>query len=362
MKETRVLVVTDRSLVPADRGNRRRIINLMQALRISGYYVTLLTLTSCAHPLLGSFADHVILTSGEAFKNGSPVDFYSVELCLAVSEFTKSGSTVVIVEYVYLAHCLDHAKREDLRIIDTHDLMHKRSEFDDSWIKCTRSQEVDLLSRANAVLAIQNEEAVILASMAPHAKVITVPHASDYAGPIISAPANSRIAMMIGSSHPGNHGMIVFAERFWLHTREVCPGATLNVYGHICEHIPDMIPGIDRKEYVDDRGLDKAYARSALVLAPLTNGTGIKIKVIESLARGKTVLTTEVGAQGLERGYERAMVICNDLKELAISAGKLMRDSRKRRYIEGKAKEYVIEKYSMQASVSELIELIESFA
>jgi glycosyltransferase involved in cell wall biosynthesis len=49
--------------------------------------------------------------------------------------------------------------------------------------------------------------------------------------------------------------------------------------------------------YVDDLG---ALFRSCLALvAPLTEGGGIKIKILEAMARGLPVITTPIGAEGI---------------------------------------------------------------
>jgi glycosyltransferase involved in cell wall biosynthesis len=50
--------------------------------------------------------------------------------------------------------------------------------------------------------------------------------------------------------------------------------------------------------FVDD--LKAEYQRAALVIAPIEFGGGVKIKVIEALATGKYLLTTEKGMEGID--------------------------------------------------------------
>ncbi len=50
--------------------------------------------------------------------------------------------------------------------------------------------------------------------------------------------------------------------------------------------------------FVDD--LLAEYAKATVVIAPITLGGGIKIKVVEALASGKTLVTTEKGMEGID--------------------------------------------------------------
>jgi hypothetical protein len=45
--------------------------------------------------------------------------------------------------------------------------------------------------------------------------------------------------------------------------------------------------------------LEEYYARSKVVVIPILDGSGLSIKTIESLARGRAVVTTAIGARGL---------------------------------------------------------------
>jgi glycosyltransferase involved in cell wall biosynthesis len=57
-------------------------------------------------------------------------------------------------------------------------------------------------------------------------------------------------------------------------------------------------PRIRYLGYVQD--LKSAVADAAVILAPLASGAGTKLKVIEALALGKPLVTTSIGAEGLD--------------------------------------------------------------
>ena len=61
--------------------------------------------------------------------------------------------------------------------------------------------------------------------------------------------------------------------------------------------------------------LDREYARAAVVISPLTVGSGLKIKLIEAMAAGKAIVATPVTLQGLEGRADDAL-ICTDTPAL----------------------------------------------
>ncbi len=59
----------------------------------------------------------------------------------------------------------------------------------------------------------------------------------------------------------------------------------------------------DAKEFV---------AKHDVAIVPLLSGSGIRIKIIESMAMGKTVITTRVGAEGILYDEEVNIVIAEN--------------------------------------------------
>jgi glycosyltransferase involved in cell wall biosynthesis len=67
--------------------------------------------------------------------------------------------------------------------------------------------------------------------------------------------------------------------------------------------------------WVDD--LDAVLATSAALLSPLRTGSGVKIKVLEALARGLPVIATPAGVQGIEGGEQSGCLIGDSPVQLA---------------------------------------------
>ncbi|MDP8911615.1 MAG: glycosyltransferase family 4 protein [Actinomycetota bacterium] len=74
-----------------------------------------------------------------------------------------------------------------------------------------------------------------------------------------------------------------------------------------------------------------------VVACPLRVGGGVKVKVLEALARGKAIVTTSVGAQGLGPGMRAAACIEDDAAGFATAVAELLRNPSKRRTLERRA-------------------------
>lgn len=86
----------------------------------------------------------------------------------------------------------------------------------------------------------------------------------------------------------------------------------------------------------------RPYLETAdLVVCPLRIGGGIKVKVLEAMFRGKTVVTTTVGAQGLERATG-ALAVHDEPGRFAKTVVALLRDPERRRAIGESARAFAL--------------------
>jgi Glycosyl transferases group 1 len=69
--------------------------------------------------------------------------------------------------------------------------------------------------------------------------------------------------------------------------------------------------------------LDGLLSRAKAVVAPLRFGSGVKIKVLEALARGVPVLATSVGAEGVRTGDGYGIVVQDDIARFPVEMERL---------------------------------------
>jgi len=135
-----------------------------------------------------------------------------------------------------------------------------------------------------------------------------------------------------------------------------------NIFPKVKEKIPDVkfvIAGKHPSRYVlnlrrdpcvrflgkvsDMKGLLK---KTALVIAPLRLGGGTRIKILEAWAAGKAVVSTSIGAQGVEAVNGADITIADSASDFADSVVRLLGDDIKRRQIGEAAFKKAAEYYS----------------
>ena len=77
-----------------------------------------------------------------------------------------------------------------------------------------------------------------------------------------------------------------------------------------------VVPGIEVVGGVDDP--TAAFVSSAVCVAPILFGAGVKIKVIQMLDAGASVVATPIGAEGIEVNERLAVVEWNEFSEKVI--------------------------------------------
>lgn len=239
---------------------------------------------------------------------------------------------IVIADYIFQTTALD-VLGDRVRASATimHDLFHRRAKMvattgaRDSVATVTREDEIDMLGRADLVIAIQKEEARFVAKNLPGQHVITVP--MSYASETEPQPGQGLDILFVGSNtEPNVAGLKWFCEECWPAIRAALPDARLNVAGSVATGLGDYPApsGVRYLGMVDD--LKPLYRAAGIVISPLTFGSGLKVKLIEAMAQGKAIVATSVTLQGVEDIAAPAVVMTDDPGTFAASVISLAKD------------------------------------
>ncbi|TPG34233.1 glycosyltransferase family 4 protein [Mycolicibacterium hodleri] len=115
-------------------------------------------------------------------------------------------------------------------------------------------------------------------------------------------------------------GLRWFLRAVWPVMLERIPHAHLRVIGRhagpeLLAMAAELRGSVTVEGYVDD--LDDAMARAAALINPLRFGSGIKLKVIEALARAVPVVSSSIGAEGISSGAGTGILVGADPAALA---------------------------------------------
>ena len=214
--------------------------------------------------------------------------------------------------------------------IVTYDVLHERVKsfrshgFEVLPRNFQASDERAILEKARNVIAIQRTEAEIFRRLAPNCRVVTVPIS-------FTTRANSAIetdvrrCIFVGSASLHNvDGINWFLENCWATIRRDVPDATLDIYGSVCLGIASVPAGVRVHGVVED--LSTAYQGAAIAIIPLRIGSGLKVKIVESLSYGVPVVSTSIGVQGLDHLEPAPYVLADGADAFAGAVRRVLSD------------------------------------
>ena len=234
----------------------------------------------------------------------------------------ESDPDIVVIGRAYLAHLADlvperarvvvDLDEDDMRSCASQARERRRADpIGAQWLvqegEATRRLIDRAASRIALTLAAAPADAIALRRRHPGLPVACIPNAvrrpAARAGRSIGGMASQGPTILfIGALgyEPNIRGIFWFARTVMPRLRRVFPSLRLLIAGAR----PDprlrwlaRAPGISL--FADPVSIDPLYAQASLVVAPLFDGGGTRIKLIEAAARGKRVVATSVAMAGL---------------------------------------------------------------
>jgi succinoglycan biosynthesis protein ExoO len=248
---------------------------------------------------------------------------------LFVARHARPKADAVLADYAFLTEGLPYTLRpEAASAVVMHDLFSSRAgqfaSSADSVSSLDLTTEMEMLGRAEAVIAIQSDEAATVRRHLPAHTVLTAPMAIKPAHE--AQPGQSNQVLFVGSNTaPNIVGLRWFIDHVWPLVRAGAPSAVLKVAGDVGNAFRCRAPGVEFLGRVDD--LEPLYHDAGVVISPLLQGSGLKIKLIEALGRGKAIVATPKTVQGVEDLVSGVLPITDDAHAFASEVLELLHDA-----------------------------------
>jgi glycosyltransferase involved in cell wall biosynthesis len=174
----------------------------------------------------------------------------------------------------------------------------------------------------------------------------------------IWAPTGPPKFLFVGSfAHRPNRSAAKFlVDKVWPLVAQYAESGQLLLAGRgsraFIRALGDEDPRIRALGFVED--LSPLYRECRLFVAPLTEGGGIKIKILEAMAHGIPVVTTPIGIEGIVDSAEEAAIIAEPDAAFAKSIIQALDASDEVRLRAGRARRIIEERFSWSAITEKL--------
>ena len=291
-----------------------------------------------------------------------------------IKKLSEENFDIIHVEFSQMAHYITHIKRiakQVPAVIDESDIAFvRRGRFASNmssikrllllWdTKKLKYYELRYCSRYDAILVRTKKDLQTLKSYLPEKRFQILPAWIDtsFANQIRREPLEENLMFYGAMWRPVNaDAAIFFAKQIFPYIQRERPDVKFLIVGSrpprsVLELQSDKIIVTG---YVED--VAPYYNKSAVVVAPLRAGSGIKGKILQALACGKPVVTTSVGAEGIEAGKSDGLFVADNAEEFAQCILNLLRNRKYLEYYEC-AKRYFENNYDWSEGIARLEEL-----
>jgi glycosyltransferase involved in cell wall biosynthesis len=212
------------------------------------------------------------------------------------------------------------------------------------------NKEREYLNLCDQVYTFSEKDKRILVEMGVTSPIDTFSPALELPQEATTVKENTDCLFVGAMDRPENYeGVRWFISEVWDKIRNEIPDAKFIVAG---SKPPEWLKTLNRNDivitgFVED--LDVYYKRAAVFIAPLLSGAGVKFKIVQALAYGLPVVTTEIGAEGINENDEEFFAkVTEEPDEIAAEVILLMKNASYRETIGKKARNLALAKYDFQ--------------
>jgi glycosyltransferase involved in cell wall biosynthesis len=382
---------------PATFGAQRRVEGLMKALaarhRVSG-----VALVGPEHDVVAveramrAYCEEVVLVPGRSDRGAqkrllqvrsllSPSSFERLQVSLPALQralhelLRRRRRDVVDLEGPYLSgydvRVAPPGARPPVVLLDAHNVEHqlalrsraaseealRRLHHTLNWPK-VRRDEIAAWRGADGVAFTSRDDAALARPMLGPVPAAVIPNGVDvgYFRPEPGAPAEPATIVFFGTLDyfPNRDGLRHFLAEVWPRLAAALPRARLRILGP--HPTPDLLarrgPRVDVPGCVDD--LRPHLARASVVIVPLRVGGGTRLKILEAMAMGRPVVSTTIGAEGLEVRDGRELLVADGAEAFTAAVRRVLEDEPLARSLGSEGRALVERRYGWTAIGADL--------
>lgn len=314
-----------------------------------------------------------------AFKNLFTDKSYHVERFISdnfknkLIEILKNNKyDIVQLEMIYMAPYIETIREHSdaTIVLRAHNVEHliwdriaKKTKFPPKrWylnhlVRTLKKYEMDVINKVDGIAAITYRDATFFRGETA-VPVIDIPFGvnPDEFKPAYEVKDNPTL-YHIGSMNwmPNEEGIRWFLNNVWDKVAKRNPDLQLNLAGR---NMPKWLLRLKKKNVniVGEVPDAKEFVKNNdIAVVPLLSGSGIRIKIIESMAMGKTVVTTMVGAEGIQYSEYENIIIADSPSKMVEVICKIVKEPDEAQRIGCNARRLVEDIYDNRKIIERLL-------
>jgi polysaccharide biosynthesis protein PslH len=201
------------------------------------------------------------------------------------------------------------------------------------------------------IFAVSDVDARTISAFAGTVPVVVVPISVDLAGvpPRPSLVRDPEILFVGGLHWPPNADAVdYFIKDIFPVIRTSVPDARVTVVGAAPRRVArrfDHVPGVRLVGHVDD--VEGYFSASRVMVVPIRSGSGMRVKILDALARQLLTVTTSIGCEGIDVVPGTHLLVGDTPLEFARLVTQALRDDGLTAALAKAGRELVAERYDI---------------
>ena len=395
----RILQLCNKAPYPANDGSSIAIYNMTQGLLANQVELHLLTINTKKHfkateQIPKEFIDqtnyHAVFKNtntnffgliGNLFSGKSYFEsrFYFQEFeAVLITKLQKTTFDIIQLEGLFMCCYIETIRKYSTAkiVLRAHNIEHiiwerhiisvknplKRA-YLNLQTKRLKNSEIEAFKNVDAIVPITSVDEKWITRAIPNTickTILTGINLSDYSNH--KAPKFIKKSVFFFGSmdwRPNQQAVVWFLENCWEAVLEKVPECVFLIAGR---NIPNHIKQLQSHQILVKENIAEAkevYSNYNIMLVPLKSGSGLRIKIVEGLAYGKAIISTEIGAEGIPIKSNENIFLINEPKTFADTIVKLLTDDVLLNKIETGSRKFAEEHLDNQKITKELVKFYE---
>lgn len=390
----KILQICNKPPYPAVDGGAIAMNNTTQGLISNGYEVKVLAISTAKHPVnIDSLPeDYLVHTKFEsvfidtsiklknAFFNLFSSKSYNIERFISkdltkklIAILEKENFDIIILESLFVAPYIESIKKISKAkiVLRAHNVEYKiwerislntKNPIKKSYLsllaKRLKAYEIKTFKDLDGIVAMTKVDADQFVQLGFNKGITSVPtgyiiNQTDCENVEVEKNSIFHIASM--DWLPNVEGINWFLNKVWKTVHLNAPNSKLYLAGR---EMPKEFYNLKLDNVITVGKVESAkefYLSKKIMIVPVLSGSGMRIKIIEGMALGKVIISTTIGAEGIQVTNNKNILIADSPEEFSEAIIKCTSDENFCNEIGLNAQKLIVEKYSNSNLSNQLI-------